>query len=90
MSGFGRNINEGAHVRQGQVVGYVGTTGNVTGAHLHYEVMINGHFVDPLSIRLPRTRELDGKVLAGFKKEQQRIADIIAKAPNAQQLANKN
>ena len=90
MSGFGRNLNEGAHVRQGQVVGYVGTTGNVTGAHLHYEVMINGHFVDPLSIRLPRTRELDGKVLAGFKKEQQRIADIIAKAPNAQQLANKN
>ena len=90
MSGFGRNITEGAHVRQGQIVGYVGATGNVTGAHLHYEVMINGHFVDPLGIRLPRTRELDGKILVGFKKEEQRIDDIIAKAPNAQQLAVNN
>ena len=52
--------------------------------------MINGHFVDPLGIRLPRTRELDGKILVGFKKEEQRIDDIIAKAPNAQQLAVKN
>eukprot|EP01037_Dinobryon_pediforme_P007649 gene7649-7711_t len=90
MSGFGRSITEGAHVKQGQIVGYVGATGNVTGAHLHYEVIINGRFVDPLGIRLPRTRELDGKILLGFKKEEQRIDDIVSKAPNVEQQATKN
>eukprot|EP01037_Dinobryon_pediforme_P007404 gene7404-7468_t len=90
MSGFGRSITEGAHVKQGQIVGYVGATGNVTGAHLHYEVVINGRFVDPLGIRLPRTRELDGKILVGFKKEEQRIDDIVSKAPNVEQQASKN
>jgi murein DD-endopeptidase MepM/ murein hydrolase activator NlpD len=83
MSGFGRGISEGIKVRQGQVVGYLGATGLVTGPHLHYEVMVNGHFVDPLQIRLPRTREFDGRLLAEFKREKDRIDGLIAKAPNA-------
>ena len=85
MSGFGRGVEEGQRIKQGQIVGYVGTTGNVTGAHLHYEVIINGRFVDPIAIKLPRTRELDGKTLATFKNEQNRINDILSKAPNATQ-----
>jgi murein DD-endopeptidase MepM/ murein hydrolase activator NlpD len=77
MSGFARGIQSGSKVRQGQVIGYVGNTGLSTGPHLHYEVMINGNFVDPMRIRLPRGRELDGAVLAGFEKERARIDSIL-------------
>jgi murein DD-endopeptidase MepM/ murein hydrolase activator NlpD len=83
MSGFARGVSEGIKVRQGQVVGYLGSSGLATGPHLHYEVMVNGRFVDPLQIRLPRTREFDGKLLADFRRERDRIDGLIAKAPNA-------
>jgi murein DD-endopeptidase MepM/ murein hydrolase activator NlpD len=81
MSGFARGIAEGVRVRQGQVIGYMGATGLATGPHLHYEVLINGHFVDPMAIKLARTREFDGKMLADFKRERDRIDGLMAKAP---------
>jgi murein DD-endopeptidase MepM/ murein hydrolase activator NlpD len=83
MSAFGRGITEGAHVTQGQVVGYLGQTGLATGPHLHYEVIINGNFVDPMAIKLARTREFDGKMLAAFKRERDRIDQLMAQAPSA-------
>lgn len=83
MSGFGRGIVEGARVTQGQVVGYLGQTGLATGPHLHYEVIINGNFVDPMAIKLARTREFDGKMLAAFKRERDRIDQLMAQAPSA-------
>lgn len=83
MSGFGRGVAEGAHVTQGQVIGYLGQTGLATGPHLHYEVIINGNFVDPMAIKLARTREFDGKMLASFRRERDRIDQLRAQAPAA-------
>lgn len=87
MSGFAKGISEGVRVRQGQVVGFLGSTGLSTGPHLHYEVIVNGNFVDPLRIRLARTRELSGRQIAEFKRERERIDDLIARAPNATRFA---
>lgn len=87
MSGFARGVNEGVRVRQGQVIGYLGSSGLSTGPHLHYEVMVNSHFVDPMRVKLARTREMDGKMLAEFKRERDRIDSIRAKAPNATRVA---
>jgi len=44
-----------------------------TGAHVHYEILVNGRFVDPMRIKLPRGRSLDGPVPAGFEKERDRL-----------------
>ena len=54
-------------MRQGQVIGYLGSTGLSTGPHLHYEVMINENLVDPLSVKVPRNRELDTQQLLRFQ-----------------------
>jgi len=82
LSGFARRIAEGTRVKQGQVVGFLGSSGLSTGPHLHYEVMVNGHFVDPMRVKLARTREFDGRLLAEFKRERERIDGLMAKAPN--------
>lgn len=87
MSGFGRGISEGVRVTQGQVVGFLGQTGLATGPHLHYEVIINGNFVDPMAIKLARTREFDGKMLGLFKKERERIDGLMNQAPSASATA---
>jgi len=78
MTAFARSTQPGARVRQGQVVGYVGSTGLSTGPHLHYEILVNGRFVDPLRVKLPRGRVLDGAMLASFSKERARLEGIIA------------
>jgi murein DD-endopeptidase MepM/ murein hydrolase activator NlpD len=81
MSAFARNLEEGKRVRQGQVIGYVGSTGLSTGAHLHYEILVNGRFLDPMRIRLPRGRVLEGTVLTGFEQERDRLDKTMNRAP---------
>jgi murein DD-endopeptidase MepM/ murein hydrolase activator NlpD len=73
MSAFAKGLEPGKRVRQGQVIGFVGSTGQSTGAHVHYEILVNGRFVDPMRIKLPRGRSLDGSLLAGFEKERDRL-----------------
>jgi murein DD-endopeptidase MepM/ murein hydrolase activator NlpD len=80
MSAFARGMEPGKKVRQGQVIGYVGSTGLSTGAHLHYEILINGRFVDPMKIKLPRGRVLESTVLAGFEQERIRLDGMMNRA----------
>jgi len=84
MSGFTRSSTVGAPVTMGQVIGYLGMTGLATGPHIHYEVKINGSFVDPMRIKLPQGRELNGDLLASFKQERDRIEGLMSKAPVAE------
>jgi murein DD-endopeptidase MepM/ murein hydrolase activator NlpD len=84
QSAFARGVAPGVRVRQGQVIGFVGSTGLSTGPHLHYEIIVNGRFVDPMKIRVPRGRELDGRQLAEFKRQREQVEALIQRsgAPN--------
>jgi murein DD-endopeptidase MepM/ murein hydrolase activator NlpD len=73
MSAFAKGMEPGKRVRQGQVIGFVGSTGMSTGAHVHYEILVNGRFVDPMRIKLPRGRSLEGPLMASFEKERDRL-----------------
>lgn len=66
MHNFASGMREGARVQQGEVIGYVGSTGNSTGPHLHYEVLHNGQAVDSMSVQVPTGKELEGDELARF------------------------
>ena len=82
QTAFAKGIAEGVRVRQGQIIGYVGTTGLSTGPHLHYEVHVNGTPVDPLRIKLPQGRTLDGDVLTAYETERHRVDTLLGDDPN--------
>jgi hypothetical protein len=73
LSAFAKGLEPGKRLRQGQVIGFVGSTGQSTGPHVHYEILVNGRFVDPMRIKLPRGRSLDGPLIASFEKERDRL-----------------
>ena len=78
MSAYAKGMEPGKRVRQGQVIGFVGSTGMSTGAHVHYEILVNGRFVDPMRIKLPRGRSLEGALMAGFEKERDRLDTMMS------------
>ncbi|MCB1466054.1 MAG: M23 family metallopeptidase, partial [Rhizobiaceae bacterium] len=78
QSAFAKGIKPGVRVRQGQVIGYVGSTGLSTGAHLHYEMIVNGNKVDAMRVRLPTGRSLKSEELEAFNRERDRIDALLA------------
>jgi len=78
MSAFAKGMEPGKKVRQGQVIGFVGSSGLSTGPHVHYEILVNGRFVDPMRVKLPRGRSLEGPMLASFEKERDRLEGMMS------------
>ena len=72
LSGFAPGIEEGARVRQGELIGFVGNTGRSTGSHLHFEILSNGRAVDPLAYPETKRAQLRGSDLERFRKQMKR------------------
>ena len=68
MKSIAPQIRVGTYVRQGEVIGFVGSTGRSTGAHLHYEILFNNRQVNPMTVRLPTGKRIDSQHLEAFKK----------------------
>ena len=69
LSGFKKGITKGVRVNQGDVIGYVGNTGNSTGPHLHYEIIFQNKQINPMKLKLPSGKKLKGKEFERFTKE---------------------
>jgi murein DD-endopeptidase MepM/ murein hydrolase activator NlpD len=83
MTAFARGLNVGSRVRQGQVIGFVGSSGLSTGSHVHFEIIVNDRFVDPMRIKLPRGRVLAGATLSSFTKDREELDAVLTHATPA-------
>lgn len=89
LSGYAKGMSKGKRVRQGQVIGYVGSTGMSTGPHLHYEVLRNHKRINPTALKLPTGRKLEGKELAAFREQIREIRALLAETPSTTRLAHR-
>ncbi len=89
LSGYAKGMKRGKRVRQGQVIGYVGSTGMSTGPHLHYEVMQGERRINPMKLKLPTGRKLKGAELTAFQQQVQKITILLAEVPTATRVARR-
>ena len=89
LNGYAKGMKKGKRVRQGQVIGYVGSTGMSTGPHLHYEVMQGNRRINPMTLKLPSGRKLEGSELAAFQQQVQKITVLLAEVPAATRVAQR-
>jgi len=75
LSKFSSKFKEGSRVKQGEIIGYVGSTGLATGPHLHYEFRINGEHRNPLTVKLPKSEPIDKSLRVAFERQS---APLIA------------
>jgi murein DD-endopeptidase MepM/ murein hydrolase activator NlpD len=87
MSKLAAGIRAGTKVNQGQIIGYVGSTGRSTGPHLHYEVRAGGRAINPQQVKASGAKQLAGKELQKFKLYKQRVLAMMQTAPSALQVA---
>jgi murein DD-endopeptidase MepM/ murein hydrolase activator NlpD len=87
MTAFARGLDVGSKVRQGQIIGFVGSSGMSTGSHVHFEIIVNDRFVDPMRIKLPRGRVLAGDALQGFDKDRDQLDAVLSHAPSSPHIA---
>ena len=88
MSRYGKGIKAGQRVVQGQVIGYVGSTGRSTGPHLHYEVWLRGARINPVGAKVPQGTILAGRELAAFKAQKARVDRLLGAKAGTQMAAS--
>jgi murein DD-endopeptidase MepM/ murein hydrolase activator NlpD len=87
LSKFGRKVKRGRKVEQGQIIGYVGATGFATGAHLHYEFLVNGIHKNPRTVKLPAAKPIARAERKRFESQTEPLLALLETYKQEQQFA---